>query len=58
MSINTTDEFGNTALHAASRRDQREVAVLLLQNGIDTSLKNKKGMFSLPSDSQVFLVTT
>ena len=48
LNINCTDKFGNTALHTASYRDQKGVAVTLLQNGISTNAKNAKGKtFSL-----------
>ena len=43
ISINCTDQFGNTALHLAAIRGRKEAAVLLLQNGIDTALRNAKG---------------
>ena len=41
--INITDKFGNTALHMAALRNQKQIAILLLQLGIDTSLKNNNG---------------
>lgn len=41
--INCVDAFGNTALHCAAYRCQKEVAVLLLQHGVDPSLYNKRG---------------
>ncbi|CAE1172053.1 OSBPL1_2 [Acanthosepion pharaonis] len=41
--INITDKFGNTALHMAALRNQKHIAILLLQLGIDTSLKNNNG---------------
>ena len=44
--INCVDSFGNTALHTAAYRSKKAVAVLLLQNGIDTTLKNAKGQLS------------
>ncbi|ELU10803.1 hypothetical protein CAPTEDRAFT_156226 [Capitella teleta] len=47
ININCVDCHGNTALHCASYRGQREVAVHLLQNGIDTTIKNKKGQTAL-----------
>ncbi|XP_064597010.1 oxysterol-binding protein-related protein 1-like isoform X2 [Liolophura sinensis] len=40
---NCTDIFGNTALHIAAQRDRKDVAIFLLQHGIDTSIKNIKG---------------
>ncbi|XP_055955417.1 oxysterol-binding protein-related protein 1 isoform X2 [Patella vulgata] len=44
--INCQDQFGNTALHLSALRGRSEVAVLLLQNGINTSIKNKKGQLA------------
>ncbi|GFT99281.1 oxysterol-binding protein-related protein 1 [Nephila pilipes] len=41
--INCTDSLGNSALHCAAYRGKKEVVLLLLQNGIDTSLKNLRG---------------
>ncbi|XP_029634778.1 oxysterol-binding protein-related protein 1 isoform X3 [Octopus sinensis] len=41
--INSVDKFGNTALHLAALRNHKQVAILLLQYGIDTSLKNNNG---------------
>ena len=43
LSINCTDPYGNTALHTAAYRGRKEVAVLLLQHGIDPTIKNKRG---------------
>lgn len=45
--INCTDVNGNTALHCASYCDQKTVSVLLLQNGIDPSIKNNRGQTAL-----------
>ncbi|KAG8298963.1 Oxysterol-binding protein- protein 1 [Homalodisca vitripennis] len=38
--INCVDAQGNTCLHCAAYRGHKEAAVLLLQNGIDTTIKN------------------
>ncbi len=43
MNINCQDESGNSALHCAAYRGQKEVAVFLLKNGIDVSIKNNRG---------------
>ncbi|XP_071144219.1 oxysterol-binding protein-related protein 1-like isoform X2 [Mytilus edulis] len=40
--VNKTDEFGNTALHIAAQSNQKEVAVLLLQSGVNVTAKNAK----------------
>ena len=37
---------GNTALHCAAYRNQKEVAVFLLKNGIDSSIKNNRGQLA------------
>ncbi|XP_076437583.1 oxysterol-binding protein-related protein 1-like [Babylonia areolata] len=37
------DEYGNTALHHAAMRGHAEVAVFLLQNGVDPGIRNSKG---------------
>ncbi|KAL8596804.1 hypothetical protein ACOMHN_053900 [Nucella lapillus] len=42
-SLQHTDEFGNTALHHAAMRANAQVAVCLLQNGVDPHLTNVKG---------------
>jgi ankyrin repeat protein len=39
--INSTDSFGNTALHVASNRNLCGMATYLIKNGINTKLKNK-----------------
>ena len=41
--LNFTDEFGNTALHIAAQTNQKEVAVFLLQSGVNVTAKNAKG---------------
>ncbi|XP_065284033.1 oxysterol-binding protein-related protein 1-like [Dermacentor albipictus] len=41
-SINSVDGFGNTALHCAAYSDNKEVAVFLLQCGIDSTLRNHR----------------
>ncbi len=45
--INSTDTFGNTALHIASNRNQCELAALLIQKGVNTLIKNKKKLTAL-----------
>ncbi|KAK7091857.1 hypothetical protein V1264_009484 [Littorina saxatilis] len=42
-SILCKDEFGNTALHRAAMHGHAEVAVYLLQNGMDPDVRNIKG---------------
>ncbi|KAL5015430.1 hypothetical protein ScPMuIL_009700 [Solemya velum] len=39
--LQCTDTFGNTALHIAAQSDRKEVAILLLQNGSQTSSRNQ-----------------
>ncbi|KAJ0182271.1 hypothetical protein K1T71_001640 [Dendrolimus kikuchii] len=41
--INCVDAQGNTCLHCAAYRGHARLAVLLLQNGIDTTLRNNSG---------------
>lgn len=41
--INCVDAQGNSSLHCASYRGHKEAAVLLLQNGIDTGIRNARG---------------
>lgn len=38
---------GNSSLHCAAYRGNKETAVLLLQNGIDTSIRNNRGQLAL-----------
>uniref|UniRef100_A0A146KXB4 Oxysterol-binding protein n=3 Tax=Lygus hesperus TaxID=30085 RepID=A0A146KXB4_LYGHE len=45
--INCVDSLGNTALHCASYRGHKEAAVSLLQNGIDSTIKNIRGQTAL-----------
>uniref|UniRef100_A0A8D8Q1C1 Oxysterol-binding protein-related protein 1 n=1 Tax=Cacopsylla melanoneura TaxID=428564 RepID=A0A8D8Q1C1_9HEMI len=45
--INCVDVQGNTALHCAAYRGHKEAAILLLQNGINTSIKNSRGQSAL-----------
>ncbi|XP_028404938.1 oxysterol-binding protein-related protein 1-like [Dendronephthya gigantea] len=45
--INCSDDQGNTALHLASYRGKKEVAVMLLQNGANPSCKNNNGQTAL-----------
>uniref|UniRef100_A0A8B9LAT5 Oxysterol-binding protein n=1 Tax=Astyanax mexicanus TaxID=7994 RepID=A0A8B9LAT5_ASTMX len=41
--INCTDLLGNTPLHCAAYRAQKQCAVKLLQNGANPNIKNKNG---------------
>lgn len=45
--VNCADVYGNTALHLAAARGQREVVVLLLQNGVNTTLRNSRGLHAV-----------
>ncbi|CAH2050872.1 unnamed protein product, partial [Iphiclides podalirius] len=45
--INCVDAQGNTCLHCAAYRGHARVAVLLLQNGIDTTLRNHSGQLAM-----------
>ncbi|XP_030830790.1 oxysterol-binding protein-related protein 1 isoform X2 [Strongylocentrotus purpuratus] len=45
--INCTDVSGHTPLHRACCSDQREAAILLLQSGAKTDVKNSKGQTAL-----------
>merc|ERR1719494_116550 len=45
--INCQDCMGNTPLHCAAYRGHKEIAVLLLQNGIDSTIKNNRGLSAL-----------
>ena len=44
--INCVDAQGNSSLHCASYRGHKEAAVLLLQNGIDTGIRNTRGEYA------------
>ncbi|XP_045780012.1 oxysterol-binding protein-related protein 1 isoform X8 [Maniola jurtina] len=46
-SINCVDAQGNTCLHCTAYRGHARVAVLLLQNGIDTTLRNNSGQLAI-----------
>ncbi|GBP38689.1 Oxysterol-binding protein-related protein 1 [Eumeta japonica] len=46
-SINSVDAAGNTCLHRAAYRGHAHLAVLLLQNGIDTTLRNNNGQLAI-----------
>ncbi|XP_030031461.1 oxysterol-binding protein-related protein 1 isoform X2 [Manduca sexta] len=45
--INCVDAQGNTCLHCAAYRGHARLAVLLLQNGIDTTLRNHSGQLAI-----------
>ncbi|XP_069689712.1 oxysterol-binding protein-related protein 1 isoform X2 [Periplaneta americana] len=53
--INCVDAQGNSSLHCAAYRGHKEAAVLLLQNGIDTGVRNMRGQTAvdLARDSQM-----
>lgn len=46
-SINCTDDQGNTCLHVAAYRDHKHVAALLLENGVDTRIRNNQGQLAV-----------
>ena len=46
-SVNCIDMFGNSPLHCASYRGQKEAAVILLQHGADASMRNLRGQTPL-----------
>ncbi|XP_029286180.1 oxysterol-binding protein-related protein 1 isoform X2 [Cottoperca gobio] len=56
--INCTDLLGNTPLHSAAYRGQRQCALKLLKSGASPNIKNKKGQtaFDLASDTAMKLV--
>ncbi|KAK5907284.1 hypothetical protein CesoFtcFv8_005152 [Champsocephalus esox] len=56
--INCTDLLGNTPLHSAAYRGQRQCALKLLKSGASPNIKNKKGqtVFDLASDIAMKLV--
>lgn len=43
--INAVDTQGNSCLHCAAYRGHKKTAVLLLQNGIDTNIRNNSGTY-------------
>uniref|UniRef100_H3DJU4 Oxysterol-binding protein n=1 Tax=Tetraodon nigroviridis TaxID=99883 RepID=H3DJU4_TETNG len=51
--ISCTDLLGNTPLHSAAYRSQRQCALKLLRSGADPNIKNKNGqtVFDLATDS-------
>lgn len=51
--INCTDLLGNTPLHSAAYRGQKQCALKLLRSGASPNIKNKKGQtaFDLASDT-------
>lgn len=46
-SINCVDAQGNTCLHCAAYRGHTRLAILLLQNGVDTTLRNNSGQLAI-----------
>ncbi|XP_075943504.1 oxysterol-binding protein-related protein 1 isoform X4 [Anarhichas minor] len=56
--INCTDLLGNTPLHSAAYRGQKQCALKLLKSGASPNVENKKGQtaFDLASDSAMKLV--
>ncbi|KAG7310362.1 hypothetical protein JYU34_003135 [Plutella xylostella] len=53
--INCVDAVGNSSLHCAAYRGHARVAVLLLQNGVDTTVRNNSGQLAveLAKDSEM-----
>lgn len=47
------DAQGNSCLHCAAYRGHKETAVLLLQNGIDTNIRNNRGLFCLVAQKTI-----
>nr|XP_033789752.1 oxysterol-binding protein-related protein 1 isoform X3 [Geotrypetes seraphini] len=45
--INCTDQMGNTPLHCAAYRDQKQCALKLLKSGANTNMKNKNNQTPL-----------
>ncbi|XP_049882402.1 oxysterol-binding protein-related protein 1-like [Pectinophora gossypiella] len=45
--INCVDAQGNTCLHCVAYRGHARLAVLLLQNGVDTTLRNNSGQLAI-----------
>lgn len=43
VDINTTDQFGNTPLHDAAYKGQKDVVELLIARGLDINVKNLSG---------------
>uniref|UniRef100_A0A8C9Y9G6 Oxysterol-binding protein n=1 Tax=Sander lucioperca TaxID=283035 RepID=A0A8C9Y9G6_SANLU len=60
--INCTDLLGNTPLHSAAYRGQKQCALKLLKSGASPNIKNKKVIFDLFCDlfltSFVFLISS
>ncbi|KAM6939160.1 oxysterol-binding protein-related protein 1 [Lycodopsis pacificus] len=56
--INCTDLLGNTPLHSAAYRGQKQCALKLLKSGASPNVENKKGQtaFDLAGDSAMKLV--
>ncbi|XP_037627150.1 oxysterol-binding protein-related protein 1 isoform X2 [Sebastes umbrosus] len=56
--INCTDLLGNTPLHSAAYRGQRQCALKLLKSGASHNIKNKKGqtVYDLASDAAMKLL--
>uniref|UniRef100_A0A8B9LE06 Oxysterol-binding protein n=1 Tax=Astyanax mexicanus TaxID=7994 RepID=A0A8B9LE06_ASTMX len=56
--INCTDLLGNTPLHCAAYRAQKQCAVKLLQNGANPNIKNKNGqtVFDLAKDAELRMI--
>lgn len=47
FNLNCTDQYGNTALHIAANRNQCELAILLIEKGISSVLKNNNQLTAL-----------
>ena len=44
VNVNCQDDLGNTALHCSAFRSQKQVAIFLLEHGIEPSVRNIAGM--------------
>lgn len=51
--INCTDLLGNTPLHSAAYRSQKQCALKLLRSGADPNVKNENGTSSHPDSGDV-----
>lgn len=54
--INCVDSQGNSCLHCAAYRGHKKCAVLLLQNGIDTNIRNNMGICHSKYESSHFIL--
>ncbi|CAG0880372.1 unnamed protein product [Darwinula stevensoni] len=44
VNVNCQDDLGNTALHCSAFRSLKQVAIFLLEHGIDPSIRNNAGL--------------